>query len=248
MTVLATPQPCSSSGCALAATLLKRKILAVTLALTAVGAYPLVVHAGEPSAVAPQGRPATSSRSGPRWTTLTKAQQQALAPLAPHWNTLSDAQRRKWIALSRNFDRIGTAEQAKLHARMTDWAALSPRERALARLNFAEVRNLAPADQLKAKWEAYQALSEDERRKLAESAGGRSIGAAPAARPVPADKLVPVPAAAFQQPHGGPRIQITPSPGPEVANAVPVGDTVGAPSGNGAVPGRQASEPTATAP
>ncbi|MET3512891.1 hypothetical protein ABIC63_000656 [Pseudacidovorax sp. 1753] len=226
----------------------KRNIVALILAAMTVGAGSVAVHAGESGPAAGSIKSAAQTRSGPRWTTLTKAQQQALAPLAPHWNTLSDAQRRKWIALSRNFDHIGPAEQAKLHERMTDWAALSPRQRALARLNFAEVRNLAPAEQLKAKWEAYQALSEAERRKLAESAGGRSIGAAPAARPVPADKLVPVPATAFQQPHGGPRIQITPSPGPEAANAAPIGDATGQDAGNVLMTGRPSAEPTATAP
>ena len=229
-------------------TLPTRNILAVILAIAAVGLTSVAVRAGESNPVTGASKSVAQARSGPRWTTLTKAQQQALAPLGPHWNMLSDAQRRKWIALSRNFDHIGAAEQAKLHERMTDWAALCTRRRALARLNFAEVRNLAPADQLKAKWEAYQALSEDERRKLAESAGGRSIGAALAARPVPADKLVPVPATAFQQPHGGPRIQITPSPGPEAANAAPVGDTTGPEAAGGLVTGRPASLPTATAP
>lgn len=191
---------------------------------------------------------APAPRVSSHWTALTRSQQEALAPLGPHWDSLSDAQRRKWLALSRNFNRIGPAEQAKLHARMTDWAALSPRQRALARLNYAEVRSLAPADQRKAEWEAYMALSPEERQKLAESAGGHRIGAAPAARPVSNDKLVPVPATAFQQPHGGPRIQITPSPGPEAANVVPVGDGSQGEPAAGLSPRRNNAEPTATAP
>ncbi len=191
---------------------------------------------------------APAPRASSHWNVLTRSQQEALAPLGPHWDSLSDAQRRKWLALSRNFNRIGPAEQAKLHARMTDWAALSPRQRALARLNYAEVRSLAPADQRKAEWEAYMALSPEERQKLAESAGGHRIGAAPAARPVSNDKLVPVPATAFQQPHGGPRIQITPSPGPEAANVVPVGDGSQGEPAAGLSPRRNTAEPTATAP
>lgn len=248
MTRPPTMSPARGRGPETGAMLVARNVFTAALVAFTIGLGSMAVHAGESGVNVTPTKPPAPPRSGPRWTTLTKAQQQALAPLAPHWNTLSDAQRRKWIALSRNFDRIGAAEQAKLHERMTDWAALSPRERALARLNFAEVRNLAPADQLKAKWEAYQALSEAERRKLAESAGGRSMGAAPAARPVPADKLVPVPATAFQQPHGGPRIQIVPSPGPEAANAVPVGDATTPDAAMGLTPGRTAAEPTATAP
>ena len=61
------------------------------------------------------------------------------------------------------------AEQAKLHSRMTEWAALSPQQRTQARLNFAETKQLSPDDK-KAKWEAYQALPPEEKRKLAAGA------------------------------------------------------------------------------
>ena len=48
---------------------------------------------------------------------------------------------------------------------MTEWVALSPNQRSEARLNFAEARKLPPEEK-KAKWQAYQALSAEERQKL----------------------------------------------------------------------------------
>jgi hypothetical protein len=122
---------------------------------------------------------------------LTPAQQQALAPLSSKWDPVSDAQKRKWLALSQNFPRMSGAEQAKLHSRMSEWAALSPQQRTEARLNFGETKQLSPDDK-KAKWEAYQALPAEEKRKLAASAP-KPPATAPALKPVPSEKLADIP-------------------------------------------------------
>ena len=127
----------------------------------------------------------------PLWSELAPAQQQALAPLAGKWDTVSDAQKRKWLALSKNFPRMSQAEQDKLHSRMSEWAALSPQQRTEARLNFGETKKLSPDDK-KAKWEAYQALPAEEKRKLAASAPKPPATAA-ALRPVAREKMADVP-------------------------------------------------------
>jgi len=92
-------------------------------------------------------------------------------------------------------------------------------QRAQARLNFAEIQRLA-ADDRKAKWEAYQALSEDERATLARRAPPRSPGAALPLQPVPLTKLAPTPAVAPAPGHS-PRIQLAPpaEPAPRKAPA-----------------------------
>ncbi len=161
--------------------------------------------------VSAPAKTASSTGTRPLWSELSTAQQQALAPLAPHWNTLVDLHKRKWLALSRNFSKMTPEDQAILHSRMTEWAALSPQQRMQARLNFAEVKRLAPPDERKAKWEAYQALSAEEKRQLAERAAPRPRGAATPIRPVPAQKLAPVPTTALRgQPT--PRIELAPPP------------------------------------
>jgi hypothetical protein len=135
--------------------------------------------------------------SRPAWRELTPEQQHALYPLTLVWDELSEQHKRKWLALSRNHAKLSPAEQAIQHSRMTQWATLSQRERAQARFNFAEVKQL-PADERRAKWEAYQALSEDEKRRLAERAPARPVGVAPTIAPVPARKLAPVVAPALR--------------------------------------------------
>lgn len=153
-----------------------------------------------------------------RWQQLPPVKQAALAPLASEWDKLDEAHRRKWQALARNFDRMAPEEQQTLHSRMAEWAALSPRERVRARLNFAEVQRLAPSDQRKAQWDAYRALSDEERKALADQATKLPRGTALPVRPVPQGRLAPVPASAYQSSYGGPRIALTP---PQAQQAAP---------------------------
>jgi hypothetical protein len=132
--------------------------------------------------------------SGPSWSDLNKDQRLALKPLAAEWNGLSEAQRRKWLALSRNFEKLPPPEQQKLQAGMGEWVALSAKDRSRARLNFAETKNLS-VEEKQAKWQAYQALSESERRALAEQAPRRRLpGAATAVQPVAPPRLAQMPA------------------------------------------------------
>ncbi|MBP7564901.1 MAG: DUF3106 domain-containing protein [Burkholderiaceae bacterium] len=155
--------------------------------------------------------------SGLAWSDLSSAQQRALAPLAGSWSGMTDGHKRKWIAQAANHASLSEAEQAKQHERMTDWAALSPAQRAQARLNFARTKAL-PADEKKAKWDAYQALSAEERRSLAAQGREKPRGAAPATRPVPAQKLATVPQPPAQaRPVRVPAPSAHPAPAPAVA-------------------------------
>ena len=152
--------------------------------------------------------PVARVEARPRWAELTAAQQRALQPLAASWTGISEGQKRKWLALSRNFAELPPPEQGKLHARMGAWVALSASERNQARMNFAEVKNLS-LDDKQAKWDAYQALTEEERRKLAQQAPRVAGGAAPAVKPVPKQRLANVPARPDNLSHA-PRITTAP--------------------------------------
>jgi hypothetical protein len=99
------------------------------------------------------------------WQSLSKRQKLALAPLAADWHELTAQQRQKWLALSRNFFELSDEEQLTLHSRMQEWAALSPRQRSQARFHFNATQSLSAQDK-RAQWEAYQALSDQEKHKL----------------------------------------------------------------------------------
>ena len=84
-------------------------------------------------------------------------------------------------------------EQTRLHTRMVQWAALSNKQREQARLNFAEAKSIAP-EQKSVQWQAYQALSNEEKQKLAKAAAPKPPRTALAAQPAASGKLSQVPA------------------------------------------------------
>lgn len=157
-----------------------------------------------------------TSATGPSWSQLTPSQQQALAPLASSWNTgMSDPQKRKWLEISKNYAAFTPQAQATLNSRMNEWVALSPQQRAQARLNFGKTLELSrqlTAEEKKAKWDAYQALSTEEKQKLAASASPKPSGAATAVKPVAPQKLATVPARAVSQQVLTPTPRINPLP------------------------------------
>lgn len=138
----------------------------------------------------------TARASKPLWADLSPTQQQSLNPLAATWSLISDAQKRKWLEVSKNYDTLSPTEQFTMHSRMNEWVALSPQQRAVARLNFGKTKELSKQltpDEKKAKWETYQALSPEEKAKLAAKASPKPTGAATAVKPVPPQKLAATP-------------------------------------------------------
>ena len=186
---------------------LLKAILATALGLTAAGAYasyalaqgvtpdkPLAPVQGKPAAPAKAAPVALIQKveAGPKWSELTPSQQQSLKPLAANWVSIGEAQKRKWLAISKNYAALPAPERAKLHSRMTEWVALSANQRVEARLNFAETKKLSPSEKT-ATWQAYQALSPEEKQKLAAKAAPKAAGAAAAVKPVAPQKLAVLP-------------------------------------------------------
>ena len=146
---------------------------------------------------APKPAAPVATKSG--WSELSPLQQQSLKPLAGTWGSISDEQKRKWLELSKSYPNLSTADQAVMHSRMNEWVAMSPQQRAVARLNFAKTKELSSkltAEEKKAKWQSYQALSPEEKAKLASKAAPKPAGAATAVKPVAQQKLAVTPNAA----------------------------------------------------
>ena len=172
-------------------------LLAVSVASFAQPAKPVPspTAAIKPPAVA---TPVKLVVSKPVWAELTVQQQTALRPLSPGWDTINEAQKRKWLEISKGYPSLTPEGQSIMHSRMTEWVGLSAQQRAQARLNFAKSKELS--DQLtpqekQAKWQTYQALSVEEKQKLAAKASPKPIGAATAVKPVSPQKLAVIPPA-----------------------------------------------------
>ena len=136
---------------------------------------------------------ATTIAAGPRWAELSQHQRAILTPLEDRWAMIGAGQKRRWMALADGFDKLSEREQEKLRDRMESWSSLSAAQRNQARLNFAITNKLATDKQ--AQWEAYQALSDEEKRLLAARAAPKVVTAAPAIKPVAPKKLARIPAA-----------------------------------------------------
>ncbi len=146
--------------------------LATTLALI-LGVACLVPasrsFAQQPSAAVRAVPVAAAGEQGTRWSELQPAEKMALKPLEREWSTIDVRSKRKWQELAVRFPKLKPEEQARVQERMTSWAKLSTRERTEARMHFQEAKQL-PAQDRKARWDAYQALSPEQRKQLADRA------------------------------------------------------------------------------
>jgi hypothetical protein len=133
-------------------------LLAAAIIATLAGAWP---------ADAADATPSADTR--PTWASLSPAQQGALQPLQRDWASIDAPRKQKWLELASRFPSMPEAERQRVQQRMADWARMTPAERGQARLQFQESRQFSPEDR-QARWEAYKALPDDERRALAQKA------------------------------------------------------------------------------
>ena len=124
-----------------------------------------------PAQAQPGGGRSGSTRSAPaeegvRWQRLKPTQREALKPLQQEWPQIDAARKQKWIELADRLPSMPSEERARVQERMADWAELTPTERGQARLRYQEARQLPPGDR-RSRWEAYQALTPQQKKELA---------------------------------------------------------------------------------
>jgi hypothetical protein len=111
---------------------------------------------------------ALSSDSPLSWSRLSEAQHVALAPFATQWDSFSDERKQKWIKIASRYHKMSPEAQERLHKRMEEWVRMTPDERKVARENY-QVSKSVPLEKREKAWDAYQKLSEDQKKKLAAS-------------------------------------------------------------------------------
>jgi Protein of unknown function (DUF3106) len=137
-----------------------------------------LIAAPQPASVPASAPPKPAKTKAPtpeaalEWQALSATQKQLLAPLESEWAGLSPSLKGKWLELAARYHTLPMDEQARVQERLSAWAKLSPTERQQARLAFQAAKTLK-ADERQAKWDAYQALSPERRRELADKAAGR---------------------------------------------------------------------------
>ena len=166
--------PSSLESLAVAALLAAAGILASTAFASPAG------HLAPASAASAAARPPEAG--GPLWTDLGPGQRKVLAPLAADWNGLDARSKERWIDVAGRYHKMKPDEQQRANQRMGEWSHMSVAERTQARMNFQEASSLS-REEREARWKAYQALPEEQKRELAAKrvAARASAASAPAA-------------------------------------------------------------------
>ena len=161
--------------------------LGLALGLSAMAASALESTTPSPLTIPALAGFATVSESGPRWSNLTVAQREVLAPLKDDWSGIDAGRKQKWLELASRYPTLSRVEQTRIRERMAEWARLTPSQRGEARANFQQATRTPAADR-HAQWEAYRALSPQERANLVNRASNgaqasSSSGSGNAGRP-----------------------------------------------------------------
>lgn len=110
------------------------------------------------------------------WDSLSPAQQKILAPLESDWSYLIPESRTKWIYVANLYPKMTTIDQERLQSRMAGWSKLSQRDRRIARDNYLTSLKF-PAEKKAEAWSAYQKLSDEQKKKLAEMGSKKKLNA-----------------------------------------------------------------------
>ncbi|MDL2337443.1 MAG: DUF3106 domain-containing protein [Pseudomonadota bacterium] len=127
-------------------------------------AAPLAPGKGQTATAIP-----TDTERSPTWSALSAGQQAALKPLERDWHSIGSDHKQKWLEIAAQFPVMSGDERQRIQARMTEWATLTPQQRGTVRLQFKQAQQLSPSNR-QARWEAYQALPEAEKKQLASRA------------------------------------------------------------------------------
>ena len=142
-----------------------KALMATMLALLFFGVTNVHAQSTNPS----HGKTAAIPAKAPdgTWDSLSPAQQKTLAPLEGDWDYMLPDSRKKWIYVANLDPKMAPADQERLQSRMTSWSNLSQRDRRIARENYLTSLKF-PAEKKAEAWSAYQKLSDEQKKKLAE--------------------------------------------------------------------------------
>ncbi|QWD61759.1 DUF3106 domain-containing protein [Polynucleobacter sp. MWH-UH25E] len=142
-----------------------KAMMATALTLFVFNATNVYAQSANPS----HGKTAAIPTKAPdgTWDSLSPTQQKTLAPLESDWDYMLPDSRKKWIYVANLYPKMAPADQDRLQSRMASWSNLSQRDRRIARENYLTSLKF-PAEKKAEAWSAYQKLSDEQKKKLAE--------------------------------------------------------------------------------
>lgn len=161
------------------------------------------------------------------WESLKPAQQKILAPLESDWDYMLPDSRKKWIQVANIYPKMSQQDQERLQSRMSSWSNLSQKERRIARENYLSSLKF-PAEKKAEAWSAYQKLTDEQKKKLAES----EVKKKPTAANAPTLQQHPISSKAILPPTVSTPSTPTPAPAPAESTGGNTGNTESTPPNN----------------
>ena len=143
------------------------------------------------------------------WEGLKPEQQKILAPLESDWDYMLPDSRKKWIQVANLYPKMSEVDQQRLQSRMTSWSNLSQKDRRIARENYLSSLKF-PAEKKAEAWSAYQKLSDEQKKKLAQAEVNKKK---PTAASAPTLQQHPI----TQKSNLAPTLPVSSTPAPESA-------------------------------
>ena len=143
------------------------------------------------------------------WESLSPRQQMILTPLEDDWDFMKPEIRKQWIQIANLYPKMSEADQQRLQSRMNSWSKLSQKDRRLARENYLSSLKF-PSEKKAQAWYAYQQLSDEQKKKLANAEVKKKK---PTAMNAPTLQQHPI----IQQSNRAPTLPTPPAPPPPEA-------------------------------
>lgn len=142
-------------------------ILSISLVF-GVGVFGIMGHARAQTGAVTQSTASGIPEKKPdgTWESLSPRQQMILTPLESDWDYMKPEIRKKWIQIANLYPKMSDADQQRLQSRMNSWSKLSQKDRRLARENYLSSLKF-PSEKKAEAWNAYQQLSDEQKKKLA---------------------------------------------------------------------------------
>ena len=197
------------------------KVNASTLLVTACVALNISAASAQTNPSASHGKTVAIPEKKPdgTWEGLKPAQQKILAPLESDWDYMNPDSRKKWIQVAIIYPKMSAQDQERLQSRMASWSNLSQKERRVARENYLSSLKF-PAEKKAEAWTAYQKLSDEQKKKLAESEVKKkpTAASAPSLQQHPISPKATLPPAASTPSSPAPSENLSPSSEPSSTN------------------------------
>lgn len=115
----------------------------------------------------------TAGAATMQWSSLSPAQQEALAPLEQQWATLPEVQQHRLLKTAKRYSHLKPVEKQRFRDRLTAWSKLTPEQRKAAREKYRAFKKVPPEK----RDEVKQLIKQDQANKAQQQSASEALTA-----------------------------------------------------------------------